>query len=145
MLALERGLFGKRALEDIETDLNFESQQDPLVSKQPVFMLFQNNNKSKTPMNDRIPIRPERFNRPLQKLCQHVGLTGRVTFYQWRREFITAIVRNGGKAVALEFATHAPSTSADQKLLPYDYGFGDYNVTALRLGERGNVSAVSDE
>ncbi len=65
MLALERGRFGTRTLQEIETDLKIEVQQDPLVSKQLVYVAFHDRNMCLLPMNERIPVRTEQLNRPL--------------------------------------------------------------------------------
>jgi len=65
MLALERGRFGTRTLQEIETDLKIEVQQDPLVSKQLVCVAFHNRKMCLLPMNERISVRAEQLNRPL--------------------------------------------------------------------------------
>ncbi len=76
-----------------------------------------------------------------KKVCREVGLSSYTTIYCFRREFITSISRNSSREQASQLATRKPE-GGDQ-LAPYDYGTGDLDVAAIRLGEFDEQEGVT--
>jgi hypothetical protein len=132
---LERGLFGKdKTVRDLLADPSFRLQHDPIFTKPPVFLRAAGPNNQE--LHSSNPIYSSDLNAPLKAACREVGLQCRVSMYAWRPEFLTTIARNASNDVAGQYADHTHDDQRDSTLEDYyDYGPGDQDITALRLGE----------
>lgn len=130
-LAMDRGLFGERTLEDLETSGDFEIEQDPAIADHPIFLAGREG-KSGVSDGEIKPLMSSSLNPVLQRIARLSCLGVRATIYAFRREFITTVGRNTTVEIAKELATHKFDSSAYGR---YDYGMGDMNISEIRFSE----------
>ena len=130
-LAVERGLF-TQSYQDLLESPEFILSQDPVVTKEPVFIRQPNNVIREAGLGEILPMCTSAVPRMLQRMLQAVGIASKdASPYAFRRECITAIGRNISKEAAQQAAGHHTGEPWEA----YDFGFGDLDITPFRLEE----------
>jgi hypothetical protein len=137
-IAVERGLF-TQSYDELLNSTEFILTQDPIITKQAVFIRQSNNVVRNTGgLGHCLPMCISAVPSMLQKTLRGVGIVVEdASPYGFRRESITAIGRTISKEFAQQYAGHRVHTAWEH----YDFGIGDQDITPLRLEEDGNKSS----